>query len=210
MSSQLSQAFAPILGLRRGSNRGLSLIPRGGPGPSFLAINVTEEFMDIAKRQLNRREVLAGGAGLLGGGALAALMTAPAVAADDSNGFEGAWLVHVVPDGPGPSFKVLYLVARGGSVGAVSDNPPASGSTGFGSWQRTEDNKFISTFEQFQFASNGQPTGILRVRTVASLDEATDQLIGRATLDFQPPNSTNFYPAGTTHFTGARIKPVAP
>jgi hypothetical protein len=168
--------------------------------------------MNIARRQLNRREALAGGAGLLGGGALAALMTAPAVAADDSEGFEGAWLVHVVPDGPGPlpAFNVLYLVIRGGSIGAISDNPPTSGSTGFGAWRGTADNQFISTFEQFQFDPKGQPTGILRVRTVASLDQATDQLMGRATLDFQPPNSTNFYPAGTTHFTGARIKPVAP
>lgn len=166
--------------------------------------------MDIAKRQLSRRQALAG-AGLMGGGALAALMTTPAVAANEGQaGFEGAWLVHVIPDDNSATHNVLYLVTHGGGVAAVADYPPTGGSTGFGSWQRTEDNKFISTFEQFQFAPNGQPTGILRVRTVASLDQATDQLMGRATIDFQPSDSTNFYPAGTTHFTGARIKPVAP
>ena len=63
--------------------------------------------MSVARYQLNRRELLAGGAGLLGGGALAALMTAPAVAADESNGFEGAWLVHVKPDDGSPSYNVL-------------------------------------------------------------------------------------------------------
>jgi hypothetical protein len=166
--------------------------------------------MNIARRQLNRREALAGGAGLLGGGALAALMTAPAVAADDSNGFEGAWLVHVVPDDGSPSANVLYLVIRGGGIAAISDNPPSSGSTGFGAWRGAADNQFVSTFEQFAFTPAGTPAGILRVRTLGSIDQATDQLTGRATLDFQPPGIPNFFPAGTTHFTGTRIKVVAP
>jgi hypothetical protein len=167
--------------------------------------------MNIARRQLNRREALAGGAGLLGGGALAALMTAPAVAADDSDGFEGAWLVRVVPDDPtSRSFNVLYLATKGGGIGAISDNPPTSGSTGFGAWRGTADNQFVSTFEQFAFTPAGMPAGILRVRTRGSIDKATDQLTGRATLDFQPTGSQDFFPAGTTTFTGTRINVVAP
>jgi hypothetical protein len=166
--------------------------------------------MNIAGRPLNRRQALAGGAGLLGGGALAALMTAPAVAADESNGFEGAWLVHVVPDDKSPSHNVLYLVIKGGGIGAISDNPPTTGSTGFGAWHGTEDNQFVSTFEQFAFTPAGLPAGILRVRTLGSIDEATDQLTGRATIDFQPTGSPNFFPAGTTTFTGTRINVVAP
>jgi hypothetical protein len=162
--------------------------------------------MNIARRQLNRREALAGGAGLLGGGALAALMTAPAVAADDSEGFEGAWLVHVVPDGPGDPFNVLYLVMRGGGIAAISDNPPTSGSTGFGAWRGTADNQFVSTFEQFAFTP---VPGILRVRTLGSIDKATDQLTGQATLDFLPATGPIIF-FGTTKFTGTRIKPVAP
>jgi hypothetical protein len=166
--------------------------------------------MNIAGRQLNRREALAGGAGLLGGGALAAVMTAPAVAADGFNVVEGAWLVHVVPDDHSPSHNVLYLVIKGGGIGAISDNPPTTGSTGFGAWKRTGDNQFVSTFEQFAFTPAGVPAGILRVRTLGSIDEATDQLTGRATLDFQPTGSPSFFPAGTTSFTGTRINVVAP
>jgi hypothetical protein len=166
--------------------------------------------MNIAGRQLNRREALAGGAGLLGGGALAAVMTAPAVAADGFNVVEGAWLVHVVPDDHSPSHNVLYLVIKGGGIGAISDNPPTTGSTGFGAWERTGDNQFVSTFEQFAFTPAGLPAGILRVRTLGSIDEATDQLTGRATLDFQPTGSPSFFPAGTTSFTGTRINVVAP
>jgi hypothetical protein len=174
--------------------------------------------MNIAGRQFNRREALAGGAGLLGGGALAALITAPVVAADGSNSVasvEGAWLVHVVPDegSPDPSpYNVLYLVIKSGGIAAVSDHPPTTGSTGFGAWKATADNQFVSTFELFVFPPAGAPAGILRVRTLGSIDKATDQLTGRATVDFKPTvsPSPDFFPAGTTHFTGTRIKALAP
>jgi hypothetical protein len=167
--------------------------------------------MKIAGRQLNRREALAGGAGLLGGGALATLMTAPALAADGSNNVEGAWLVHVVFDDGSASYKVLYLVIKGGGIAAISDNPPASASTGFGAWKATADNQFVSTFEQFVFApAGGPPPGILRVRTLGSIDKATDRLTGQATIDFQPPGSAGFVQPTATHFTGTRIKVVAP
>jgi hypothetical protein len=136
-------------------------------------------------------------------------MTAPAVAAHESNAVEGAWLVRVVPDDGSTVHNVLYLVAQGGGIAAVSDNPPTSGTTGFGVWQRVAENQFASTFEQFQFTSSGQPVGILRVRTLGSVDQATDQLSGRATVDFQPAGSQNFLPPSTTHFTGTRIKVVA-
>jgi hypothetical protein len=158
--------------------------------------------MNIAGRQLNRREALAGGAGLLGGGALAALMTAPAVAADQSNGFEGAWLVNIQPD----DFNVLYLVIRGGGIAAVSDHDPTTGSTGFGAWQDAADNQFVSTFELFAFG----PAGILRVRTLGSIDKATGKLKGHAKIDFQLIGSTTFFPPRATTFTGTRIKVVSP
>ncbi len=159
--------------------------------------------MSVARYQLNRRELLAGGAGLLGGGALAALMTAPAVAAHESNGFEGAWLVNVKLES-GYSFNVLYLVIKGGGIAAVSDNPPATGSTGFGAWQDAEDNQFVSTFELFDFPA-GAPARIQRVRTLGSIDKATGHLTGTATVDFQPPG-----PIFKTTFDGTRIKVEKP
>jgi hypothetical protein len=52
--------------------------------------------MTIAGHSLTRRAALIGAG--VGGGALAAVLTAPgAAAAAESQGFEGAWLVHVVP-----------------------------------------------------------------------------------------------------------------
>lgn len=165
--------------------------------------------MTIAERSLSRRAALIGAG--VGGGALAAVLTAPGVAAAaESQGFEGAWLVRVVPDDGSASHNVLYLVIQGGGIAAVSDNPPSSGSTGFGVWERTEEDQFVSTFEQFAFTPAGQPVGILRIRTLGSVDRASDQLSGRASIDFQPAGSPNFIPQGPTHFTGSRIKVLAP
>ena len=70
--------------------------------------------MTIAERSLSRRAALIGAG--VGGGALAAVLTAPGVAAAaESQGFEGAWLVHVVPDDGSASRNVLYLVIKGGA-----------------------------------------------------------------------------------------------
>jgi hypothetical protein len=165
--------------------------------------------MTITGRSLSRRAALIGAG--VGGGALAAVLTAPgAAAAAESHGIEGAWLVHVVPDDASASYHVLYLVIKGGGITAISDNPPGSLSTGFGAWERTEDNQFVSTFEQFAFTPAGQPAGILRVRTLGSVDRASDQLSGRASIDFQRAGSPNFIPQGPTHFTGSRIQVLAP
>ena len=159
---------------------------------------------------ITRRQALIG-AGVLGGGAVAgALAVRGVAAASDDHGFEGTWLVHVVPDDGSATYAVLYLVGAEGAIAAVSDHPPSSGTTGFGAWKHTSDNQFISTFEQFIFAANGQAVGILRVRTIGSVDAATGGLSGRASIDLQPAGSNGFIPQGPTHFTGRRISAVAP
>jgi hypothetical protein len=166
--------------------------------------------MTIAKRHLNRREALMGGAGLVGGGALAALTAMPALAeSEGSTGLEGAWLVDVTPDtGTIAPHQVLTLYTKGGGVAAISDNSPNSGSTGFGAWQSAGENKFLQIFELFTFDTAGQFAGILRIRSVSSIDETRDNMTGQAHIDFQPPGAPTFFPAGTTHFTASRIKVI--
>src|ERR1700680_1052498 len=166
--------------------------------------------MTIAERHLNRREALVGGAGLVGGGALAALAAMPALAASDApTGLEGAWLVNVTPHSRtiAPP-QVLTLYTKDGGVAAVSDNAPNSGSTGFGVWQSAGDDKFLEVFELFTFDSNQQFAGILRIRSVSSVDETGDNMTGKANIDFQPPGSPTFVFTGTTHFTPSRIKVI--
>jgi hypothetical protein len=165
--------------------------------------------MNIAERHFNRREALVGGAGLVGGGALAALTAMPALAGSEAaTGLEGAWLVDVTPaTGTIAPHQVLTLYTKGGGVAAISDNAPNSGSTGFGVWQSAGEDKFLQIFELFTFDTTGQFQGILRIRSVSSLDETGDNMTGMAHIDFQPPGST-FGPAGTTNFTASRIKVI--
>jgi len=162
--------------------------------------------MNVTDRRLNRRQALIGGS-LLGGGALAAVMTAPVAAASQgSTGLEGAWLITVTPDGGTPApHHVLALYSKGGGVVIATDNPPASGSTGIGAWESTADNQYIETFELFTFDPSGQATGILRIRAQSSLDGTANNMTGHATIDFQPAGTSTFMPAGTTHFAGSRI-----
>jgi hypothetical protein len=101
-------------------------------------------------------------------------------------------------------------VIKSGRIAAISDHPPTTGSTGFGAWQGTADNQFVSTFEQFAFTPAGLPAGILRVRTQASIDKATDRMTGHAAIDFQPTGSQNFIFSSTTTSTSKRIIAVAP
>jgi hypothetical protein len=146
-------------------------------------------------------------AGLAGMGALTAMMPVGAAAAGaERAGPEGAWLVDARDDVRGNLTQVLYLVIKGGGVAAISDSPSRTGSTGFGAWERTDDNQFQSTFEQFAFDASGNASGILRVRTVATVDRTSDRMSGRAVVEFQPRGSTRFIPVSTTTFTGTRIK----
>jgi hypothetical protein len=164
--------------------------------------------MTLTARRLSRRQALIG-AGLAGGGALAAMMAAPAVAASDGpNGLEGAWLLKIVNDNGSPSNQVLVLDTKGGGVTAVSDNSPASGSTGFGAWESTADNQYLETFELFSFNGSGQVAGILRIRAQSSLDDTRDQRSGIAKLEFRPAGAPDFFLVGTTHFSGGRIKAI--
>jgi len=162
--------------------------------------------MKFAERQLNRRQALVG-AGLVGGGALAALVTAPAVAAGEGEtGLEGAWLLKIVNDSDGSTNLVMTLDTRGGGVAGVSNNPPSSGPPGFGAWVSTGDNQYNETFDLFEFNPTGGFTGILRIRAQSSIDRTGDHRTGRARLEFQPAGAPDFFTVGTTHFTGSRIK----
>jgi hypothetical protein len=163
--------------------------------------------MTIAERQLSRRQALLG-AGIVGSGALAVLMTAPAAAASErETGLEGAWLLKItVTSGPSFHFQVLTLNTKGGGVAAVSDSDPTSGTAGFGAWKSTESNTYLETFELFQFPFGPLERGILRVRAQSTLDKTGDTRSGQAHLDFQPVGQSFILNVQTTVFTGSRIK----
>src|ERR1700674_5573937 len=159
--------------------------------------------------RLDRRQALKG-AGLLGTAALAALIPV-GVAADDQQsgqagdaGVQGTWLVDVVPDaGTSAPHQVLIIYAAGGSVIASANNSPGSL---FGAWSRTNAKQAGFTFEGFTFdPTSGTFVGMLRVTGLASHDRETDTISGRARIEFQPPGGP-FLPAGTTTFSGTRVR----
>ncbi|HVH64755.1 MAG TPA: hypothetical protein VM674_01875 [Candidatus Acidoferrum sp.] len=165
--------------------------------------------MTNTELRVNRRQALLG-AGIVGAGALAALMPAVADATGgESRGLEGAWLIQVTPD-PGTvaplPHQVLALYTKGGGVVITSSNPPNGGSPGLGAWERIGDHQYREIFETFQFDAAGTMVGLLQIRTETTVDEAGDHQVGRAHIFFQPAGSSSFFPAGTTHYSGRRIE----
>lgn len=97
---------------------------------------------------------------------------------------------------------VLISYAPGGVVTVSgSNNSPGAG---IGSWAPTGENQSLATFLLFVFAGSNS-IGTLKVRTEATLAEDGDHITGRAVLDFTPFGGQPV-PAGTTTFTGTRIK----
>ena len=168
--------------------------------------------MTVAERRLNRRQALLG-AGIVGAGALATLMpacgAAAAVTADSgssgSNGLEGAWLEKVTPDDGHPPHQLLTLYTKDGGAIATPTFPSSQVSSGYGAWTRSGD-RYLSTLELFSFSPSGQLAGLLRIRSLATVDQTGDQMSGQAKLEFQADGSSTFDPAGIAHFTASRIK----
>ncbi len=158
--------------------------------------------MTLTRRQLDRRQLLKV-AGVAGTGALAALAPTAALAeSEEGRSIVGSWLVNVTQtSGTGAPHQVLILYAPGGVVAGSSSNDPAGL---IGSWARTGENQSRATFLLFVFAS-GHSIGMLRVREEATVAKDGDHLTGRAVLEFIPSGGTPV-PAGTTTFTGTRIK----
>jgi hypothetical protein len=164
--------------------------------------------MNITARQLDRRQLLkvAGVTGVAGAGAIAALDPTPARAeSQPRRSIVGSWLVHITlgPGTSGPD-QVLILYGPGGVVTGTGNSDPAGGSEFIGSWAPTGENQSRATFLLFVFAG-GHSIGTLKVRTEATLSEDGEHITGRAVLDFTPFGGTPV-PAGTTTFTGTRIK----
>jgi hypothetical protein len=161
--------------------------------------------MNITARQLDRRQLLkvAGVTGVAGAGTIAALDPTPALAeSQPRRSIVGSWLVHITlsPGTSGPD-QVLILYGPGGVVAANGNSDTAGG---IGSWAPTGENQSRATFLLFVFAG-GHSIGTLKVRTEATLSEDGEHITGRAVLDFTPFGGTPV-PAGTTTFTGTRIK----
>jgi hypothetical protein len=166
--------------------------------------------MGITGRQVNRRQALIG-SGLVGAGALAALMagcgTSSAQGADSaSTTLEGTWRLDVTLD-DGTKHQSLILCTKDGGVGVTAALTSDSFANGFGVWTRSG-NQYLITFEALVVAS-GAFGGSLRIRAVPTIGASGDQLTAQVKFDVQPPGSSSFTPGGGATWTGSRIKPLA-
>ena len=166
--------------------------------------------MGIAERTVNRRQALIG-TGLVGAGALAALMagcgTGSAQAtASSSATLEGTWRLDVTLD-DGTKHQSLMLFTKDGGVGAAATLSSDSFANGFGVWTQSG-GQYLVTFEAFIVAS-GTDGGSLRIRAVPTIAGSGDQLTAQVKFDVQPPGASSFTPGGGATWAGTRIKPLA-
>lgn len=169
--------------------------------------------MSATERQLTRREALIG-SGLVGAGALAALVsgcgaspaTAAASSGDSAVGLAGTWLEDVTL-GDGSSHQAIALYTKDGGIASIPSLPANAFSAGFGAWVRMNDGYLVTT-ELFVFDSSGAATGILRIRSQITVDQTGDRASGQARFEMQPAGKTGFVAGGSARFTASRIKPV--
>jgi hypothetical protein len=170
--------------------------------------------MNIGTRQFDRRQLLrvvsvagagVAGAAVAGAGAIATLSPTPALAeSEPARSIVGSWLWDVTQtSGTGTAHQVLILYGPGGVVTGASSSDTAGL---IGSWAPAGENQSRATFLLFVFAG-GQSIGTVQVRTEETLSPDGNHITGRAVLEFTPFGGAP-EPAGTTTFTGTRIKVV--
>lgn len=166
--------------------------------------------MGIAERRVNRREALMG-SGLVGAGALAALMagcgTGSAQGATSApTALEGTWRLGVTLD-DGTKHQALILCTKDGGVVTTATLASDSFATGYGVWVRSG-GQYLITFEALVVAS-GTFGGSLRIRAVPTIGQSGDQLTAQVKFDVQAPGASSFTTGGGATWTGSRIKPLA-
>lgn len=166
--------------------------------------------MGIAERRVNRREALMG-SGLVGAGALAALMVGCGTGAAKetsigSTALDGTWRLDVTVD-DGTKHQALMVCTKDGGVVTSATLASDSFANGYGVWT-SSGGQYLITFEAFVVTS-GTFAGGLRIRGVPTVNQSGDQLTAKVKFDVQPPGASSFTLGGGATWTGSRIKPLA-
>ncbi|HEV8565128.1 MAG TPA: hypothetical protein VGR41_09435 [Actinomycetota bacterium] len=161
---------------------------------------------------VNRRELLAKGAGALGLGALAtagitAFGGATAASADEEGDrptIEGSWRLSVIrtePGAPPPTTLLVTFTETGGTADASARTP----TPGIGAWAKMKRREFRWTQARFLFDSAGAPKGESKADARLVLDKSGDSLAGSATIQIFDTAGT-LVRSGTGTIEGARIR----
>ena len=134
---------------------------------------------------INRRKALKG-AGLLGAGAIAALIPTTALASqghDEQGDATGGWDVTITALGR-PTAKGLVVLTDGGGAlrSHQNDLKPASlASPSYGSWANLHEKRQIGiTFRNFRYSASGDLMGTSKFRVRVTLSKDGNQFSGTA------------------------------
>ncbi len=132
---------------------------------------------------IDRRSALKGG-GLIGAGAIAALMPTTALASEgrrEQGDAAGGWDVTATVPGR-PTAKVLVVLTTGGGVLRSSQNdlkPASLASPSYGSWANLDEERQIAiTVRNFRYSASGDLVGTSKIRVRATLNEGGDRFSG--------------------------------
>lgn len=175
--------------------------------------------MSDQHRHLNRRQALIG-TGLVGAGALAAMLsgcgagasttTSPSTASTTDSqapGLQGSWRVSVAVD-DGSHHDALMLCTADGGVAVSATLPPSTFGGGFGAWARSVGG-YLVTFQAFTFNGSGELEMVLRTHGLITVDPSGDGLGAKVKYDVASTIKASFSPGGTATWIGTRIKPLA-
>jgi len=119
---------------------------------------------------------------------------------------EGSWIVTVNPEGI-PPFENLSTFTRDGSI--VNTPETTSESVGHGTWVKTENHQFASTFKSFLYDEMGQISGKGKVRAAVTLNKSSDEFSGPFIFEaFDLNGNVVFSVTGTVHATRINVEPL--
>jgi hypothetical protein len=128
----------------------------------------------------------------------------------------GTWVVQealnpqTVPPGTLLSFTRLETYSAGGGYVATNNGPGAGGPPSQGNWVAVGHGEFATTELRLGFDAANVFTGITKIRSQLTINEAGNEFTGSVQVDIFLPNGVLLpsHPAGTFHGTRLPIEPL--
>ncbi len=119
--------------------------------------------------------------------------SAVAQAASDADPAEGTWesAITIRDCTSGTTLTTFIGVsqfARGGTLTATNNQPPASQNLAFGNWKRNVGGGYTSSFRFFRFAADGHSTGTQKVTRTLTLSVDGNAMTGSIAAQIVDPS----------------------
>jgi hypothetical protein len=92
---------------------------------------------------------------------------------------------------------------------SIDLSPRSLSGPGYGAWKRIGPRTFLFTFDAFVFDALGNPSGTVKARSTATLNQAGDAWSGVFKFDVFAPNEAIVFSGGGSHdATRIRVEPL--